>query len=150
MNRNEEKLKILRDRLRQIKEKDDSIITQEDHEAISPETESIPDQQSFQDHKKTSSPWLKYIITVLIIGGVVYSLNTVGVSDIIKKIKTAERIGFIVGNEKSNTSDQQIKKMELEYNLKKLINQKGEICIVTNMKTWANPNYFTSKKQTNQ
>ena len=55
MDRNEEKLKILRERLRQIKEKDESVIIEEDHKETITETKNIPEKEYFQENKKKNS-----------------------------------------------------------------------------------------------
>ena len=82
-NTNEEKLRILKERLSQIKEKEENAVTQNQHEEVKIQTNSdkFDNNKSDQKEDKESSSfkWLKYIVIIGILGYAIfyfYNINS--------------------------------------------------------------------------
>jgi len=137
MDRNEEKLKILQERLRQIKEKDENVTSSKSNFNNNSENENIHTISSEKSSKKTSKS-KSYSLTER--NYIVYFFIMVSLFFISKYY--FEEILFDKNDAIVNDEIKQEKEIEIpiakEYYLDKLIsNQKGEIAVILNTKSEA-------------
>lgn len=133
MDRNEEKLKILQERLRQIKEKDENISSRTN--TINPINENEADNISENSNKKKSKSKNYILISVIFIFGLAYII-----SKNYDNIKFDFDANFDLNDAIVNDEIKQEKEIEIpiekEYYLDKLISgKKGEVAVILNTKS---------------
>lgn len=133
MDRNEEKLKILQDRLRQIKEKDENISSRTN--TINPRNENEADNISENSNKKKSKSKNYILISVIFIFALAYII-----SKNYDNIKFDFDANFDINDAIVNDEIKQEKEIEIpiekEYYLDKLISgKKGEVAVILNTKS---------------
>ena len=132
MDRNEEKLKILQERLRQIKEKDENVKSSKNTFNNNSGNENIYNNSSEKSSIKTSKSKSYFLISLLFVFALAFiiSKNFDIKFDFEKNINKNENI---VNNDVKQEKNNEIQ-VEKEYYLNKLIsNTKGEIAIVLNL-----------------
>ena len=133
MDRNEEKLKILQERLRQIKEKDENISSSKNTINKNSTNKNIDNDISEKSSSKSSRSKSYIFISFLL----VFALAFI-VSKNYDNIKSYFNVNFdkndnIVNNEVKQEKDSDIQ-IEKEYDLDKLTDiAKGEIAVVLNL-----------------
>lgn len=132
MDRNEEKLKILQERLRQIKEKDENVKSSKNTFNNNSGNENIYNNSSEKSSIKTSKSKSYLLISLLFVFALAFiiSKNFDTKFDFEKNINKNENI---VNDDVKQEKNNEIQ-VEKEYYLNKLIsNTKGEIAIVLNL-----------------
>ena len=133
MDRNEEKLKILQERLRQIKEKDENISSSNNTINKSSTHKNIDNDISEKSVKKLSRSKSHVFISFLLVFALAFF-----VSKNYDNIKSYFNVNFdkndnIVNNEVKQEKDSDIQ-IEKEYDLDKLTDiAKGEIAVILNL-----------------
>ena len=131
MDRNEEKLKILQERLRQIKEKDENISSSIN--TINTRNENVSDNISKDSNKKTSKSKSYILISFVFVFALAFIIS-----------KNYDNIKYDANFDKKNAivNDEIKKEKEIEtpiakeYYLDKLISdEKGEIAVILNTKS---------------
>tara|TARA_B100001564_G_scaffold110605_1_gene91664 strand:+ start:894 stop:1487 length:594 start_codon:yes stop_codon:yes gene_type:complete len=133
MDRNEEKLKILQERLRQIKEKDENISSRIN--TINARSENVADNISEDSNKKTSKSKSYILISFVFVFALAFII-----SKNYDNIKFDFDSNFEKNDAIANDETKQKKEIEIpiakKYYLDKLISgEKGEMAVILNTKS---------------